>query len=147
MRLFSNWSQFKSKCGENKKSCTRGNSVSLMFLPHFDVLCDLLLNRRTETWNLFVLYNKETNYYSFFILKYFSIVRKPAFAHLGKYKKKHLTWSVVYTKWSYLISCYAQQGIVTGPEKSRHCQTWLKCLLVEWKLTAKAELNCEICKC
>ena len=34
-------------------------SVSLMFLPHFHVLCDLLLNRRTATWNLFVLYNKE----------------------------------------------------------------------------------------
>ena len=31
----------------------------LMFLPHFDVLCDLLLNRRTATWNLFALYNKE----------------------------------------------------------------------------------------
>ena len=30
-----------------------------MLLPHFDVLCDLLLNRRTATWNLFVLYNKE----------------------------------------------------------------------------------------
>ena len=27
--------------------------------PHFDILCDLLLNRRTATWNLFVLYNKE----------------------------------------------------------------------------------------
>ena len=25
-----------------------------LFLPHFDVICDLLLNRRTETWNLFV---------------------------------------------------------------------------------------------
>ena len=34
-------------------------SVSLMFLPHFDVLCDLLLNRRTATWNLFVLYNDQ----------------------------------------------------------------------------------------
>ena len=33
-----------------------------MFLPHFDVLCDLLLNRRTATWNLFVLYNKELKY-------------------------------------------------------------------------------------
>ena len=38
----------------------RQPSVSLMFLPHFDVFCDLLLNRRTATWNLFVLYNKET---------------------------------------------------------------------------------------
>ena len=25
-----------------------------MFLPHVDVFCDLLLNRRTATWNLFV---------------------------------------------------------------------------------------------
>ena len=37
-------------------------SVSLMFLPHFDVICDLLLNRRTATWNLFVLCNKELKY-------------------------------------------------------------------------------------
>ena len=32
------------------------SSVSLMFLPHFDVICDLLLNRSTATWNLFVKY-------------------------------------------------------------------------------------------
>ena len=25
-----------------------------LFLPHFDVIYDLLLNRRTATWNLFV---------------------------------------------------------------------------------------------
>ena len=30
-------------------------SVSLMFLRHFDVFCDLLLKRPTTTWNLFVL--------------------------------------------------------------------------------------------
>ena len=29
-----------------------------MFLPHFDVFCDLLLNRHTTTWNLSVLYNE-----------------------------------------------------------------------------------------
>ena len=33
-----------------------------MFLPHFDVLCDLLLDRCTATWHLFVLYNKEINF-------------------------------------------------------------------------------------
>ena len=60
MRLFSNRSQMMSKCGKNKKVAHKAQpSVSLMFLPHFDVLCDLLLNRRTATWNLFVLYNKE----------------------------------------------------------------------------------------
>ena len=34
----------------------------MMFLPHFHVLCDLLLNKRTATWNLFVLYNRESKY-------------------------------------------------------------------------------------
>ena len=28
--------------------------ATFLFLPHFDVICDLLLNRRTVTWNLFV---------------------------------------------------------------------------------------------
>ena len=58
VRLFSNRSQMMSKCGKNKKVAHKPQaSVSLMFLPHFDVLCDLLLNRPTATWNLFVLYN------------------------------------------------------------------------------------------
>ena len=60
VRLFSNRSQMTSKRGKNKKVAqTAQPSVSLMFLPHFNVLRDLLLNRRTATWNLFVLYNKE----------------------------------------------------------------------------------------
>ena len=57
--LFSNRSQMTSKCGKNKKVAHEAQG---MFLPHFDVLCDLLLNRRTATWNLFVLYNKELKY-------------------------------------------------------------------------------------
>ena len=60
VRLFSKRSQMTSKCGKNKKVAHEAQpSVSVMFLPHFDVLCDLLLNRRTATWNLFVLYNKK----------------------------------------------------------------------------------------
>ena len=30
--------------------------VTFLFLPYFDVIYDLLLNRRTPTWNLFVKY-------------------------------------------------------------------------------------------
>ena len=52
-----------SKFGKNKKVAHEAQlSVSLMFLPHFDVLCDLLLKRRTATWNLFALYNKKLKY-------------------------------------------------------------------------------------
>ena len=61
VHLFINRSKMTSKCGKNKKAAHEAQpSVSLMFLPHF--LCDLLLNSRTATWNLFVLYNKELKY-------------------------------------------------------------------------------------
>ena len=55
VRLFSNRSQKTSKCGKNI-SDTLGYALcaTYLFLPHFDVICDLLLNRRTATWNLFV---------------------------------------------------------------------------------------------
>ena len=55
-------SQMTSKCCKNKKVAHKAQpSVSLMFLQHFDVLCDLLLNRFTATWNLFVFYNTLIN--------------------------------------------------------------------------------------
>jgi len=60
-----------------------------MFLPHFGVLCDLLPDRRMATWNLFILYNKKKHtQLQRFISEYFSITRKPAFAHFGKHEKK-----------------------------------------------------------
>ena len=60
VRLFSNRSQMTSKCGKNNEVAHEPQaSLWLMFLPHFDVLCDLLLNRPTATWNLFVLYNDQ----------------------------------------------------------------------------------------
>ena len=51
---------------------------TFLFFPHFDVICDLLLNRRTATWNLFVKY-----IYTRFVLKDFvdvsSVVKLVAF--------------------------------------------------------------------
>ena len=51
-------SQRTSKCGKNI-SDTLGcaSCATFLFLPHFDVICDLLLNRRMATWNLFVKWN------------------------------------------------------------------------------------------
>ena len=57
VHLFSNRSQMTSKCGKNISntlSCT--SCATYLFLPHFDVICDLLLNRCTATWDLFVKY-------------------------------------------------------------------------------------------
>ena len=47
-RLCSDDSDFISKLEEIS------TPINFMFLLHFDVICDLLLNRRTEKWNLFV---------------------------------------------------------------------------------------------
>ena len=57
MRLFSNRSQTTSNCGKNiidTLGCT--SCATFLFLPHFDVIYDLLLNRRKATWNPFVNY-------------------------------------------------------------------------------------------
>ena len=52
---FSNRSQKTPKCGKNvSDTLCYASCATLLFLPHFDVICDLLLNRRTATWNLFV---------------------------------------------------------------------------------------------
>ena len=52
---FSNRSQKTSKCGENiSDTLGYASCATFLFLPHFDVICDLLLDRRTATWNLFV---------------------------------------------------------------------------------------------
>ena len=37
-----------------RQNVVRTSVTHSLFLPHFDVICDLLLNRRTATWNLFV---------------------------------------------------------------------------------------------
>ena len=79
-------------------------SVSLMFLSHFDVLCDLLLNRQVF---YFFLCNKELKYTE----------KKPfyfKFWNFGRHENSTLTLSIVFTKWSELISCYASQSIVIG---------------------------------
>ena len=44
--------------GKNHQSHTRLRlkCATSLFLPHFDVIFDLLLNRHSATWNLFVKY-------------------------------------------------------------------------------------------
>ena len=40
------------------------NHMSLMFLPYFDTICDLLLNKHMmTTWNLFVLHNDQMGHH------------------------------------------------------------------------------------
>ena len=113
VRLFSNRSQKTSKCGKNI-SDTLGcaSCATFLFLPHFDVICDLLLNRRTATWNLLVLYNNEEK--ALFISKSFNVSSKAGLCGasaslrpLWRTRKKPFDVIYCHTKWSNLIGCYA----------------------------------------
>ena len=67
-----------------------------MFLPHFDITCDLLLNRITATWNIFV---KLT-----ILLK-----KKPPWEKIDSLKQSHLENTVYPRKICLLIglkSCF-----------------------------------------
>ena len=69
VRLFSNRSQRMSKCGKNISDtlgCT--SCATFLYLPHFDVIYDLLLNRRTATWNLFVNYIMSSVIHTFWLV-------------------------------------------------------------------------------
>ena len=51
VRLFSKRSQRTSKCGKNISDTFRCASyATFLFLPHVDVICDLILNRPMATW-------------------------------------------------------------------------------------------------
>ena len=41
-----------SKYGKNEKVAHKAIAKCVTDVPHFDVICDLLLNRCTATWNL-----------------------------------------------------------------------------------------------
>ena len=56
VRLFSNRSQMTSTGGKNKDVAHQPQASVLLY---FDIIGDLLQNRLTVTWNLFVLYNEQ----------------------------------------------------------------------------------------
>ena len=112
--LFSNRSQMTSKCGKNKK-------------PDFDVFCDLLPNRRTAAWNLFVLYNKKKTKLpqkkAFFISKSFNTTGEPTFAHSAHFDKHRRKKAISRNLLSIQMKQSHSKRILIGSRKSRHCQT------------------------
>ena len=139
---FNNRSQKTSNCGKDISDTVRyASCATFLFLPHFDVICDLLLNRRKATWNLFVLYNNEKP----FLFQNFNITRKPAFCSVfasplhekkpfdviyDPYKIKQFHWLLCVAK-----NCDWSRKIAPLSNLTRAS------LLVKWKLTAKAELT------
>ena len=118
-----------------------------MFLPHFDVLCDLLLDRCTATWNLFVLYNKELNFVR--IKAALFHVRRAKVGPSPFWQTRKKPFGVIYDlykiKQSHWLLCAAKD--CDWPRKITPLSNLSRAsLLAEWKLTVKPELNCEIYK-
>jgi len=92
------------------------------------VLCDLLLDRCTATWNLFVLYNKELNFVrikaALFHVRRAKVGRSPFWKTRKKAIWRHL-WSIQ-NEAIPLVAVRWQRSVI-GLGKSRHCQTWLEC--------------------
>ena len=126
-----------------------------MFLPHFDVFCDLLLNRRTATWNLLILYNKETNYHrkkkKFFHLIIFQHDSKAglcsALRPLWQTRKKAISRNLlsIQMKQSHWLLCVAKEFWLV---QENHATVILDSSVAPrgMKVTAKAKSNCEIYK-
>ena len=115
-------------------------------LTHFDVICDLLLNRRTATWNLFVLYNNEK-------LFYFKIFQHNAKAGLlprlcPTFVRKKAIWRDLWSFQNEAISLVAMRSKeLWFVEKNRATVKPDSSVAPRWiTLTAQAELNCEIYK-
>lgn len=51
------------------QSIAQIDSITSWFLPHFAVICDLLLNRRKATWNLFVKERRDASPWQGYPLK------------------------------------------------------------------------------
>ena len=86
----------------------RKPSVSLMFLSaHFDVFCDLLLNRPTATWNLFVLYHKKQQK-KLFYFKIFQPNSETVLCPLWRTRKKAI-WRNLLTVQNEAISLVAMR--------------------------------------
>jgi len=135
------WSQMTSRCGKNNK---------VAHVTIAECATDVLTTFWRPLWSIteqthgnmesicFIQLNKHTS--SAFHFKNF-LTRKPAFAHFGKHEKKPFD----------VICCLYKM-------KQSH---WLLCITrnCDWSrkiaplsnltqmFTAKAELNCEICKC
>ena len=113
-------------------------------------LSSLLLNRRTATCNIFVLYNNETKYYrwSFFYFRIFQHNPKAGLCLLWRTRKKKpfdVIYCVYKMKQSHWLVCVAKN--CDWSRKITPLSNLTRAsLLVGWKLTAKAELNCEIYK-
>ena len=81
-----------------------------------------------------------------FYIKIFQPNSKASLSPLWRTQKSHLTKCIVYTKRRNLIGCHARRKIVIGPGNSGHCQSCLKSRFLCNGITAKAELNRQICK-
>ena len=97
-------------------------SISPMFLPHFDVFCDLLLYGLTATWNLFVLYDDKAKYWK----QLCQLCVCHSIDHMYEPIKVHVLFSFSYKEnLHFILECYARniklhETLNIVPSKNHH---------------------------
>ena len=146
VHLFSNRSQMTSKCGKNKNSGTRGIA---------DCVTDVLTTFWRLLWSITESDTRQHAIYLFYIiitksLFYFKIFQHNAKAGLlPRLCTKKAIWLDLWSFQNEAISL-VELCVAKNCDWSRKITPLSNLtrasLLVEWKLTAKAELNCEFYK-
>lgn len=112
-----------------------------MFLPHFDILSELLLNRPIETRDLFVSYKIETKIVKIDMTKVLKQIKTG-----NQSKCKHICWSAYYIKKTAYL-CYKErillkQILIKSYQKYAYA-TYMKSILItilfiQWNSSGKS---------
>ena len=111
-----------SKCGKNV-SDTLGyaSCATFLFFPHFDVICDLLLNRRTATWNLFVNLTSQTSLHA--CLQRLNTMQISLWHHTRN-RPMPLTSSVMWQMMARFRNFYKEKKVKTYSSLQRRSAFW-----------------------
>ena len=84
-----------------RQNVVRTSVTLFLFLPHFDIFCDLLLNRRTVTWNLYVKYRHGRAYRRWRVQLHFSCKVPVKFAASSCRRNQRRTSNVFLWHWPF----------------------------------------------
>ena len=135
VHLFSSRSQMTSKCGKNKKLAHEAIA---------ECVTDVLTTFWRPLWSIYWTDERQHGIYLFYTIKEHTFLciraslfkKNPcaeleggSFPHLKKHENSDLASSIVYTKWSNFIGCYALAKNCDCLRKITQLQTWIECHL------------------
>ena len=145
MRLFTKRSQKTSNVVRASLSYLAiASCATFLFLPHFDVICDLLVNRRPGKWSLFVNCTLPYGTLSYYTILHFSILKQLLNQSVMCFTiPDHILYAILYHKYA-LYYRMEPAGAVTGqkPDQSiKHRKSAFYCFSPHYHITSRNVQN------